>query len=203
MPEMTNALPDWLDVSRETLEKLEFYASEIRRWNPVINLVSKASLADIWARHILDSAQVYPLGNANAGLWLDIGSGGGFPGIVMAIMGAPQMVLVESDQRKATFLRQVSRQLGLDLQVIAKRIDDLPPFGAQTMTARALAALTQLLPYAYTHLAAEGSAIFPKGRQVAEELAVAQAKWRFEHRLVPSRTDTDAALLVIRNIEPR
>ena len=117
----------------------------------------------IWQRHILDSAQMYPLGDSQ-GKWLDMGSGGGFPGIVMAIMGAQDMVLVESDKRKATFLQQMTRQMALPATVLPKRMDDLPPQGANTVSARALASLTQLLDHATPHLAQGGRAVFPKGR---------------------------------------
>jgi len=99
---MTNyPIPDWLDVSRETLAALVAFTEEVCRWNPAINLVSKNSLPDIWQRHLLDSAQLYAL--ADGGPWLDMGSGGGFPGLVMGIMGAENLVLIESDQRKSTF----------------------------------------------------------------------------------------------------
>lgn len=196
---MERDIPDWLNVSRETIEKLDHFAAEVLRWNPAINLVSKPSAADIWQRHILDSAQLFALGNSQA-RWVDLGSGGGFPGIVMAIMGAAQMVLVESDQRKAAFLRQISQQLSLPVTVLSKRIDMLEPLAAETVSARALASLTELLAHAKPHLTTAGRAIFPKGRGHQEELQQAQKTWAFDCTTVPSLTDSEAAILVLENI---
>lgn len=199
---MDRHAPDWLNVSRETLQKLDHYAAETLRWTSAINLVSKNSVAQIWQRHILDSAQLFPFGDA-AKPWLDVGSGGGFPGIVMAIMGADQMTLVESDQRKATFLRQIARQLALPVTVLAQRVDEIAPQRAQTITARALAPLTQLLGHAKPHVIESGAAIFPKGRNFDAELAEAQQKWQFEFECHESKTDAEAKILTIRNIQPR
>jgi 16S rRNA (guanine527-N7)-methyltransferase len=199
---MQREVPDWLDVSRETIEKLDHFASETLRWTPAINLISKASMDQIWQRHILDSAQLFPLGDL-AAKWVDMGSGGGFPGIVMAIMGAQDMVLIESDKRKATFLQQVARHLSLQVTVISQRVDNLPPQGANTVSARALASLTQLLGHATPHLTPAGRAVFPKGRGADVELAAAQEKWQFDYSAIPSKTDPDAAILVIENIRRR
>lgn len=199
---MDRDIPDWLNVSRETIERLEHYAAEVLRWNPTINLVSKPSIPLLWQRHILDSAQLFPLAPPT-GIWADLGAGGGFPGIVLAIMGAPQMVLIESDQRKASFLREMARQMSLPVRVVAKRIDAVEPLGAETVSARALASLTELLGHATPHLAPHGRAIFPKGRGVEEELARAQADWIFDATRIPSRTDPEAAILMLENIRRR
>ncbi len=199
---MDRHIPDWLNVSRETIEKLDHYMAEVLRWNPAINLVSKSSLADIWQRHVLDSAQLFPLAESQ-GKWADFGAGGGFPGIVLAIMGAPHMILVESDQRKATFLRQTARQLSLSVSVIAKRIDAIDPLVAETVSARALASLTDLFGHVTPHLVPHGRAIFPKGRGFEEELKLAEADWAFDATRIPSRTDSEAAILLIENIRRR
>lgn len=199
---MAPDIPDWLNVSRETIDQLSFYADEVARWNPAINLVSKSSIPDIWQRHILDSAQIYDAA-ADTGVWLDIGSGAGFPGLVMAILGAKNVVLVEVDQRKATFLREVARKLHLPVRVISARAEEIPPIQAQTLTARALAPLTDLLSHASKHLLPTGRAIFPKGRGFAAEIQAAQQSWHFECRQVQSKTDADAAILTIQNIVKR
>lgn len=199
---MDNPAPDWLDVSRETLAKLNHFSDQARRWNAAINLVSKSSIEVIWQRHVLDSAQLFDLGHPED-TWLDIGSGGGFPGIVLAIMGAQKMVLVESDQRKAAFLREMVRQLSLSVVVHAKRIDQLGPLKAKTVSARALASLTELLAHATPHLAQDGVAVFPKGRNCDAEIDAALEKWRFDVEKRPSKTDENAAVLVMRNIETR
>ncbi len=199
---MDRHIPDWLDVSRETIEKLGYYVAEVLRWNATINLVSKSSVAEIWQRHVLDSAQLFPLAESQ-GKWVDLGAGAGFPGIVIAIMGARQMVLVESDQRKATFLREIVRQLSLPVIVFAKRIDAIESLAAETVSARALASLTDLLGHVTPHLALGGRAIFPKGRGFEEELKLAQADWTFDATKIPSRTDPEAAVLIIENIRRR
>lgn len=192
-------LPDWLNVSRETYERLIAYCHQIEKWNRTINLVSKSSVDQIWQRHLLDSAQIYRFG-APAGLWLDIGSGGGLPGIVMSILGA-DVVLVESDQRKSTFLRETARVLGLNLRVITDRVESISPMVAKTLSARALAPLTTLLDYAKYHLDDSGVAVFSKGKSAAEEIAEARKAWRFDCEMHESLTDPLASVLVIKNIE--
>jgi 16S rRNA (guanine527-N7)-methyltransferase len=193
------------NVSRETLVRLEEYAALLAKWNPVINLVSKSTLPDVWQRHMRDSAQLWPLCPKGARLWVDMGSGGGFPGIVIAILAAelaPEMrvILIESDQRKATFLRTVAQTLGLELRVESQRAEDVPPLGADVVSARALTALSGLLPLAQRHLAENGVAIFPKGQSAAQELTEALELWQFAVTKTPSETDHQAVVLQIRDI---
>ncbi|MDP5326211.1 MAG: 16S rRNA (guanine(527)-N(7))-methyltransferase RsmG [Paracoccaceae bacterium] len=193
------------NVSRETLVRLEEYAALLAKWNPVINLVSKSTLPDVWQRHMRDSAQLWPLCPKGARLWVDMGSGGGFPGIVIAILAAelaPEMrvILIESDQRKATFLRTVAQTLGLELRVESQRAEDVPPLGADVVSARALTALSGLLPLAQRHLAENGVAIFPKGQSAAQELTDALELWQFAVTKTPSETDHQAVVLQIRDI---
>lgn len=190
-----------LDVSRETLERLKTYETLLKKWNPVINLVSKSTLDDAWTRHFVDSAQVFDLAPP-AAHWADLGSGGGFPGLVVAIIGAekaPQMkvTLVESDQRKATFLRTVAREMDLPTEVIARRIEQVPPLRADVLSARALAPLDQLLGFANEHLARSGICLFPKGANHQSEIDAALALWRFDLHKVPSQTDPEAVILRI------
>ncbi len=194
-------LPDWLNVSRETHDRLIAYCHQIQKWNKTINLVSKSSLDHIWQRHLLDSAQIHRFGAAD-GLWLDIGSGGGLPGIVMSILGA-DVVLVESDQRKCTFLRETARVLDLKLRVLNDRVESLPPMGAKTLSARALAPLTTLLEYAKYHLDESGVAVFSKGKSASEEIDEARKFWRFDCEINESLTDPLASVLVIKNISKR
>ncbi len=191
-------LPDWLNVSRETHERLIAYCHQIEKWNKTINLVSKSSVDQIWQRHLLDSAQIHRFG-APVGLWLDIGSGGGLPGIVMSILGA-DVILVESDQRKCTFLRETARVLGLDLRVTNDRVETISPMGAKTLSARALAPLTTLLEYAKYHLHESGVAVFSKGKSAQEEIDEARKTWRFDCDINESLTDPLAAVLVIKDI---
>jgi 16S rRNA (guanine527-N7)-methyltransferase len=192
-------LPDWLNVSRETYERLIAYCHQIEKWNKTINLVSKSSVDQIWQRHLLDSAQIYRFG-APTGVWLDIGSGGGLPGVVMSIMGA-DVVLVESDQRKSTFLRETARVLGLNLRVVNDRVESISPMGAKTLSARAVAPLTTLLDYAKYHLDDSGVAVFSKGKSAAEEINEARKSWRFDCEINKSLTDPLASILVIKDIQ--
>lgn len=205
MTEVLRSSVAGLDVSRETLQSLEDFSALVCRWNPAINLVSKATLPDLWSRHIVDSAQLFQRCPLDAKLWLDIGSGGGFPGIVVAVLAKelrPNMAvaLVESDLRKATFLREAGRHLSLALQVHSVRVESLPPANADVLSARALAPLAALLESADKHLAKSGVALFPKGGQHNSEIAEARKDWSFDLTLLPSLSDEKAALLEIRNV---
>ena len=193
------------DVSRETIERLELYAALLKKWNLSINLVSKASLADLWSRHILDSVQIFETAGHPVDQWVDLGSGGGFPGLVMAIMametGSPTRVkLVESDARKCTFLRAVIRETGARAEVINDRIENVAPLGADILSARALSDLTTLLGFADRHLKPAGIALFPKGETWQEELEDAQAKWCFQYEIAQSKTETGPVILRISGV---
>src|SRR5687767_1366639 len=130
-----------LGLTRETLNRLAVHLDLLRRWQRAINLVGRSTLADPWRRHVLDSAQLYPHLAGQAGPVVDLGSGAGFPGLVLAILGAPDVHLIESDQRKAQFLREAARVTGTPVMVHARRIEDVAPFPASVVTARALAPL--------------------------------------------------------------
>lgn len=192
-------------VSRETFERLAAFVALLEKWNPKINLVSAGTLAQVWTRHILDSLQLFDLAQADTGHWVDLGTGGGFPGLVVALVAqdeAPDLriTLVESDQRKAAFLATALRAAGAAAQVRAERIEGLPPLGATILTARALAPLPRLLDYAARHLAPNGRAFFPKGQMVEAELEQALASHRFRYQKHPSRTDSQAVILQIEDI---
>ena len=194
-----------LDVSRETLNRLRHFESLVVKWSKAINLISRDSTGDIWTRHILDSAQLFTLIDAPSGRWADIGSGGGFPGVVSAILLAERapdtaLTMIESDQRKATFLRTALRECGVPGDVIATRIAEAPPAEATHLTARALAPVSDLLDAALRHLAPGGTAYFHKGRSVAEEVAAARESWSFDLTAHPSLTALDARIIEIRNI---
>lgn len=193
------------NVSRETWERLEAFDALLRRWTLVVNLVSRASLPVLWERHIEDSAQLFAACPENACSWLDLGSGGGLPGLVVAILAHElrpglQVTLVESDARKATFLRQAVQALKLDVGVHTERIESLAPQGADVISARALAPLRTLLGYAHRHLCASGVALFPKGARHAEEIAEARKSWEFSLDLLPSQSDPEAAILIIKDL---
>ncbi|PJI85866.1 16S rRNA m(7)G-527 methyltransferase [Yoonia maricola] len=197
-----------IDVSRETMEDLEAFAALVAKWTPKINLIATSTVASLWERHIVDSVQLYQFAPQSYNKWLDLGSGGGFPGIIMAIMAKsfrPEawFTLIESDQRKATFLRTAVRECKLNVDVIAQRIEDAPRQEADIVSARALTALSGLVPIAEKHMKTEGVALFPKGRQWQQEVADAQKNWSFDLEDYPSITDPEARILAIRRINPR
>ena len=197
-------VPSWLktNVSRETLDRLEAYVALIEKWNPKINLVSQSSLPYIWDRHIWDSAQIFDI-DVEGSIWADFGSCGGLPGIVLAIFAKelrPEMQfhLVESDQRKCAFLRNAVREIGLNVKVYAERIEVLDPIVADIISARALTDLNGLLEFVDRHSAVDGVAILPKGETWAKEISQAQENWSFEYEEITSNTNSNAAIIVIK-----
>ncbi|MCC1492454.1 16S rRNA (guanine(527)-N(7))-methyltransferase RsmG [Cognatishimia sp. F0-27] len=195
-----------MNVSRETSERLEHVLALLNRWNPTINLVSKASLSDARERHIKDSMQVFDHAPSKPTNWVDLGTGGGFPGLVCAILAlekSPEIrfTFVESDTRKCTFLRTAIRETGVQATVLSRRIEDLEPLNADVVTARALAPLTTLLRYADRHMLKTGRGLFPKGKSWREECNEAKESWRFEMQSHKSKTNADAVILEIWNLE--
>jgi 16S rRNA (guanine527-N7)-methyltransferase len=190
-------------VSRETLAALTRYAGLLVKWQAKINLVSADSLADLWSRHMLDSAQLYPLLPPDARALVDLGSGAGFPGLVLAILGVPEVYLIESDARKCAFLIEAARLAGLtpgqNPVIHRARIEAVLGFTANVVTARACAPLDRLLAYAEPFLGAESICIFPKGAQVEDELTAAK-NWRMTVERFPSTTDSSGTILRIGHI---
>ncbi len=195
-----------LDVSRETLQKLEHYADLVTKWTQRINLIAPSSIDDIWHRHIVDSAQLVVLAPETAKSWVDLGSGAGFPGLVVATIRSEThpdgwVTLVESDQRKAAFLRQAAREISVPVTIRTDRAESMTPAGSDVLSARALAPLVNLLPLALRHLAPKGTAIFPKGRNAAAEIEEARKSWRFDLAIRDSLTDQEGRILRIERIE--
>ena len=184
-------------VSRETLGLLVAYVDLLRCWQEKINLVGASTLDNLWHRHMLDSAQLLALLPAKAQTLVDLGSGGGFPGMVLSIMGVPEVHLVESNQRKAAFLREAARVSVGNVIVHATRIEALRPFSADVVTARALAPLPRLVAYAAPFVATGGICIFPRGRGVEKELTKVDEIWKMRLMRIPSRTDPYATILRI------
>lgn len=192
-----------LTVSRETEARLRGLLAALERWNPVVNLVSRSTLGTAWSRHVLDSLQLLDHAPPDAQRWADLGSGGGFPGLVVAIGAMEyrpdiQVTLVEADQRKATFLRETARDLNVPVRVEASRIESLPPLGADVVSARALAPLVKLWTYAERHLAPTGLGLFLKGEGHASEVAEAQARVALDVEILSSRVDTGGVVLRVR-----
>jgi 16S rRNA (guanine527-N7)-methyltransferase len=189
-----------LDVSRETLERLQVYNMLLHKWQRAINLVSRQSLDDSWQRHFLDSGQLFRLLPGEANSMLDIGSGAGFPGMVLAIMGARNVELVESDERKCLFLREVSRETSTDVTVTNERIEKLSPKTVDVLISRACAPLDVLLGYARPYLGPSTICLFPKGRTVQDELTTAQKRWNIRYTLHQSVSDSAARIVRLEGI---
>lgn len=193
------------NVSRETMDMLVAYENCLIKWNPAINLVSKQSMADLWTRHIQDSAQLWALMPKTATSLIDLGAGAGFPGMVLAILAKEnstplKISLIEADQRKCSFLQYVCREIGLEPEIIAERIENIPSLSADVITARALAPLDQLLEFAERHKSTDGCCIFQKGRNVEKELTEARKNWTFKVQKTQSQTDPSGTILTIRDI---
>ena len=200
-----NLLPG-LNVSRETFLRLKEYEKLLFKWNAKINLVSRSTLDNFWNRHVLDSAQFLSSVGEKAGKWVDLGSGGGLPGLVVAILSdetepVNKLFLVEADVRKAVFLKTVCRELGLKVEVYNNRIEELPPMSANIVSARALAPLKTLCLYAKNHLEKDGVAVFAKGENWKAELVEAQKKWIFSYEAVKSTLHEGSVVLVLRGIK--
>lgn len=192
-----------INVSRETLQRLAAYAALLEKWQVKINLVGPATLPDLWRRHFLDSAQLLPLLPAPSGNLVDLGSGAGFPGLVLAIMTDWQIHLLDSDQRKCAFLRQVALDCGvLDRVTIhAKRIEQVTGIAADVVTARACAPLVDLLDLAAPFIGEKGTGLFLKGAQAEEELTRAQRRWTMRLDKRESISDPAGTILIVSHLK--
>lgn len=197
--------PQDIGVSRETFQRLETYVALLEKWNPKINLVSKSTLSEVWGRHIADSLQLIENAPTEIHRWADLGSGGGFPGLVVALVLAEtapeaEVILVESDTRKCVFLRTVLRETGVSATVLSARIEETVALGADVVSARALSDLPSLLHHLARHGTAGGVGLFPKGKTWETEIAEAQKLWAFDCHAVTSKTELTAVLLQIRGL---
>lgn len=197
-----------IGISQETLARLRAYAGLLTTWSGRINLVASSTLADPWRRHFLDSAQLYPLipnplspGGAD-GL-IDLGSGAGFPGLVLAIMGINGVELVESDARKCAFLREAARVAGAAVTIRNARIETVPARPIAVVTARGVASLDRLLSYSQRFIGKETVCLFAKGEQAGHEVAVATQDWDFDVTSHPSRTDPRGVVLCLTRVGRR
>jgi 16S rRNA (guanine527-N7)-methyltransferase len=190
-------------VSRETLARLEAYAGLLVQWSGRINLVAASTLDDLWRRHFLDSAQLLPLVPAGAQTLVDLGSGAGFPGLVLAIMGVPGVELVEADARKCAFLREAARVAAAPVQIRNARIESVSPHPVDVVTARGCAPLDRLLVLAQPFVAPETLCLFPKGEQAGQEVEAARQNWTMEVARHDSRTDPRGTILCLTRIMRR
>lgn len=206
-------------VSRETLDRLETYESLLRTWQRTINLVAPSTLDETWGRHFADSAQLLALAPPDATRWLDLGSGAGFPGLVLAVLLAERdgakVTLIESDSRKAAFLREVARKTGVAVDILCERIEKLPTQAKvvsretaesgmwDVITARALAPLPRLLDLAAPYFSQDTVGLFLKGREAEAEVAAAQSGWSFSFELHRSLTDKDGQVILVRALQAK
>lgn len=188
------------NVPRGTIERLEIFVTLLLTWNKRINLISKSTELDIWRRHILDSVQLYPLIPQDCLSLVDLGSGAGFPGLVLSIMGVRGVRLVESDARKAAFLREAARVTLADAQVLNQRAEKVTPGPVDVITARALAPMPELLTLAQPFLGQKTTCLFLKGQHIEAELTQAHKMWRMQVDLRPSRSDPSGSVVRVREV---
>ena len=193
---------DEIYFSESILSSLDIYIELIKKWQKNINLVSKNSINDLWNRHVLDSAQLYSLLPApKKGLYIyDLGSGAGFPGMVLAIMGRKDIILCESNKRKCEFLKEVSRITNTNISIVNIRAQKLDGRSALAITSRALASLDTLLEISMPILREKGVCVFPKGRTWKEELTVAEKKFIINYNTVQSITSSDSKIIIITKV---
>ena len=195
-------------VSRETMDKLKAYEASLREWQNRMNLVSKNSLEDAWQRHFQDSMQLFSL-LPQQGIVYDFGSGAGFPGMVLAIMASEKTPylkfrLVESIKKKTLYLNEVKKITGIsNVEVLNKRIEDIPAEAADVVTSRAMASLSDLLNYAQKFCTRKTKCIFLKGKSYADEIAEAEKLWKFKAEVLPSQESDEGVILIITDIHKR
>lgn len=198
-----------MPVSRETLDRLDRFVAVLLRWQQHTNLIAPSTEQRLWTRHVADSLQLISLA-PHARVWADLGSGAGFPGLVIACMLADQrdtrVHLVETNLKKIAFLREAVRASGAPAILHTARIEDFaasPPGGIEVVTARALAPLPKLLGLASPLLKSGTIGLFPKGQDAASELTAASKSWNIQASLTQSRTDPKSHVVVVRELEPK
>ena len=194
-----------LDVPRETIERLDQFVALLREENERQNLVSRSSLDQVWRRHILDSAQLLRFARADAGTWLDLGSGPGFPGLIVALLRPHPVMLVEARKLRADFLHRAVALLGIEERTTIRcaRVEALPPETFDVISARAFAPLDRLFALAERFAAPETLWVLPKGKNAKSELEAVESLWQGDFRLEPSLTDAEAQIIVARQVRRR
>ncbi|TCS64853.1 16S rRNA (guanine(527)-N(7))-methyltransferase RsmG [Varunaivibrio sulfuroxidans] len=187
----------------ETLEKLKIYAELLRKWQHKINLVGPSTIPFLWRRHFVDSAQLVAYMPKTPGVIVDIGSGAGFPGMVLALLTGNRAHLIDSDTRKSLFLREVKRETGANVEIHNRRIEEITPLEGDILTSRALARLDALLDLGRPHIKEKGMCLLLKGRQGPEELTQAQKRWKMDATWRQSLSDESGLVLKLENISRR
>ena len=198
----------YFNVSRETLDLFCEYEALLSKWNKKINLVSKNSLFDIWERHFLDSGQIINHVEASGKRWVDLGSGAGFPGLVVALLLRDRkidsdIILVEKNLKKVFFLNEVVRKLDLNVKVLNKNIRTIEPLNADILSARAFSELNELIELAYYHRKERGICLFLKGENYRWELDKTLNYWFFDYDVVDSFSNSSGNIIRVRNILKR
>ena len=197
-----------LNVSRETLNGFYEYETLLSKWNEKINLVSKNTLVDIWERHFLDSGQIIKHVEVSGKRWVDVGSGAGFPGLVVALLLRDRkidcdLVVVEKNPKKVFFLNEVIRKLNLSVEVVNDNIDNLEPLNADILTARAFSELNNLMEIAFRHRKKEGICLFLKGENYRIELDKTLNYWFFDYDIVDSLSSPSGKIIRVKKIFKR
>ena len=196
------------NVSRETLNSFYEYKTLLSKWNEKINLVSKNTLVDIWERHFLDSGQIIKHVEVSGKRWVDVGSGAGFPGLVVALLLRDRkidcdLVLVEKNPKKGFFLNEVIRKLNLSVEVVNDNIDNLEPLNADILTARAFSELNNLIEIAFRHRKKEGICLFLKGENYRFELDKTLNYWFFDYDIIDSLSSSSGKIIRVKKIFKR
>ena len=189
-----------LGVSLETSERLAAYVAVLREWQPRLKLIGPGTVDEVWSRHVLDCGQIARHVPPTCRRLVDLGSGAGLPGLILAIMGVTGVEMVERDESKVAFLHAASNVCDVDVGIHGMRIEDLPRGPADVVTARALAPLDALLPITASFLGEGSVAIFPKGKSIDDELKSAARHWHMWFQRYPSLSDSRSSVLVINRI---
>lgn len=201
-----NDVPQYLkqNVSRETLARLALYAETLKDWNARFNLVSPASLSDVWSRHIWDSAQLVAFIPENAHTLADLGSGAGFPGLVLALLleGRTKVTLFEATRKKCDFLAAAAGGMGVTVEIVNERIEQFAPRPFHIITSRACAPLPKLLGYASRCMGPKSRCLFQKGENWRAEVEEAEKNWRMQLATHPSQTHNNGIILEITHVKP-
>ena len=189
-----------LGVSRETLERLKIYVELLLKWQRAINLIGPGTIADVWGRHVLDCGQLMPHIPKDKAPIVDIGSGAGLPGLILAIMGVPDITLVESDSRKCSFLREAARVTKTLVEIVESRVEHLENMAAGVITARALAPLTKLTELSQSVTTPNTIYLFLKGKDLKNELTHLKNNWTMKLEVHPSVTNPDGSILKMESV---
>lgn len=194
-----------LNVSRGTLADLKAYEASLQEWQQKFNLVSNNTLENAWERHFLDSVQLFDLIPSNSKILYDLGSGAGFPGMVLAIMAKEKtpylkVSLIESTSKKTLYLKHVAELTKTDVEIINDRIENIKPQPVDVITSRALTALKDLFNYAIRFCDSSTVCIFPKGKKYQEEITDAQKLWKFDYELIPSQQSEEGMIIIVTHL---